>query len=117
MKKALRIGFVFIMCIIGTGTLFALTDTADHDVTVTVVEVAAIRCLNGVEITLDTVAPLTAGDPVTGESTDCHREGISGNCGLECPVLLAGYCDEEESMYDDPREEALTVGERNRSMT
>ena len=39
-------------------------------------------------------------DLETGETTDCHREGINGRCGLECPVLLAGYCDEEEDMYD-----------------
>lgn len=39
-------------------------------------------------------------DEETGESTDCHREGISGRCGLECPVLLAGYCEEEEAMYE-----------------
>ena len=39
-------------------------------------------------------------DSETGETTDCHREGINGRCGLKCPVLLAGYCEVEEVMYE-----------------
>ena len=30
----------------------------------------------------------------------CHSIGINGNCGLDCPVLLRGDCDEEDSMYE-----------------
>lgn len=28
--------------------------------------------------------------------SDCYVVGINGNCGLECPVLLAGDCDDDE---------------------
>ena len=42
-----------------------------------------------------------AWDIETGETYDCHREGISGNCGLNCRVLLAGECDSEDKMMED----------------
>ena len=25
--------------------------------------------------------------------TECEREGINGNCGLDCPVYLEGGCE------------------------
>ena len=40
-------------------------------------------------------------DVKTGETTDCHREGIHDRCGLDCPVLLAGECDNEDEMMED----------------
>ena len=53
-----------------------------------------------------------------GETTDCHREGIHGRCGLACPVLLAGYCEVEEVMYeegspDDNAETTVQTAEDN----
>ena len=35
-------------------------------------------------------------DVKTGETTNCFREEINGNCGLNCPVLRAGECETEE---------------------
>jgi len=35
------------------------------------------------------------------EGHTCHSIGISGNCGLDCPVLLRGDCESEDEMYDD----------------
>ena len=40
-------------------------------------------------------------DMETGETYDCHREGINGHCGLNCRVLLAGECDSEDEMMED----------------
>ena len=31
---------------------------------------------------------------------DCHRVGISGGCGGDCPVLLCGDCDIEDEMLE-----------------
>jgi len=31
--------------------------------------------------------------------TDCHHEGIGGNCGVNCRVFMAGNC---KHIYDDP---------------
>ena len=30
--------------------------------------------------------------------TDCEREGINGNCGLDCKVYLRGGCVDAEDM-------------------
>ena len=35
------------------------------------------------------------------DGVDCHRVGISGWCGLKCPVLIRGECDVQEEMLDD----------------
>ena len=32
---------------------------------------------------------------------DCYLVGISGYCGLDCPVLLAGNCETEDEMLDE----------------
>ena len=32
--------------------------------------------------------------------TDCELVGISGYCGLNCPVLLAGECEVEDEMLE-----------------
>jgi len=39
----------------------------------------------------------------------CHGVGISGGCGLDCPVLLRGDCDVEDEMYEqsDPKQDNL----------
>ena len=34
-------------------------------------------------------------------SCKCHRNGISGNCGLLCEVFLAGYCEEADELILD----------------
>ena len=33
--------------------------------------------------------------------TNCELVGISGDCGLDCPVLLAGECECEEEMLEE----------------
>ncbi len=33
--------------------------------------------------------------------SNCYLVGISGECGLDCPVLLAGECETEDEMYAD----------------
>ena len=67
MRKALRIVFVLIFCFVGLSSLFAATDTANHDVTINIIEVVLIDVNAGL-VTLTTVAPGTGGAPVTGES-------------------------------------------------
>ena len=32
---------------------------------------------------------------------DCMLVGISGDCGLDCPVLLAGNCETEAEMLEE----------------
>ena len=32
---------------------------------------------------------------------DCELMGISGYCGLDCPVLLAGDCEVEDEMLEE----------------
>lgn len=31
---------------------------------------------------------------------NCELVGISGGCGLDCPVLLAGHCEVEDEMLE-----------------
>lgn len=30
--------------------------------------------------------------------TECEHEGLSGNCGPECPVFLAGHCENADEI-------------------
>lgn len=39
------------------------------------------------------------------EGVDCHRVGISGGCGHECPVFLEGNCQSPEPTIDWLREQ------------
>jgi len=39
-------------------------------------------------------------DKWTPEDT-CHRIGISGHCGITCPVFLEGRCDEPDELIVD----------------
>ena len=32
--------------------------------------------------------------------TECEREGLSGNCGPDCPVFIAGDCGEEKTVEE-----------------
>jgi hypothetical protein len=52
------------------GFAFAQTDTAAHNVIMNVVAVAALDLNSTADITLNTVAPVNAGDPPTGETNN-----------------------------------------------
>ncbi len=48
--------------------------------------------------------------------SNCELVGISGYCGLDCPVLLAGECETEDEMlelilYDTLEDKALALVE------
>ncbi len=32
--------------------------------------------------------------------SNCYLVGIAGDCGLDCPVLLAGECESEDEMLE-----------------
>ena len=57
-----------IILVFAAATTFALTDTATHDVEITVAEVALIGLNNTTLVTLNTVAPGSAGADPTGSS-------------------------------------------------
>lgn len=44
--------------------------------------------------------------------TECEREGINGNCGLECEVYLAGDCDCAADLIRGSTTEELKVYKR-----
>lgn len=44
-------------------------------------------------------------------AAECHRVGISGNCGLDCPVLIRGEC-ESEGMAEELELSKETDNER-----
>lgn len=64
--KILSAGIILLM--FASFAAFGLTDTANHDVTINVNEVASVGLNNTTLITLSTVAPATAGDDPTGQS-------------------------------------------------
>lgn len=43
--------------------------------------------------------------------SNCMVAGINGWCGMSCPVLCAGKCDEEEMIEAKRDELAAEVGE------
>jgi hypothetical protein len=61
---------VVLALLVVAGFAFAQTDTAAHNVIMNVVAVAALDLNSSVAITLNTVAPVNAGDPPTGETNN-----------------------------------------------
>jgi hypothetical protein len=64
-----RILVVLVMLAVA-GFAFAQTDSTAHNVIMNVVAVAAIDLNSTADITLNTVAPVNAGDPPTGETNN-----------------------------------------------
>ncbi len=65
-----RILVVLALLVVGVVGAFAQTDTAAHNVIMNVVAVAAIDLNSVADITLNTAAPVNAGDPPTGETNN-----------------------------------------------
>lgn len=36
--------------------------------------------------------------------TPCEQNGINGNCGMDCPALIDGDCENEEMLAEKAKE-------------
>ena len=63
---------ILVVLLVGGGLAFGLSDSVAHDVQINISEVVLVGLNNTGVITLATVAPVTAGDPVTA-TTDATK--------------------------------------------
>ena len=73
MTKKLTAVLIVLFLFGGSALLMAQTDTATHDIDVTIAAVALIGLDDATTISLTTVAPALAGDAVTGSSDSTKR--------------------------------------------
>ena len=72
MNKSIKFLMIISLCVLGLGPLFAATDNATHDITITINEVVKVDLDDATVVNLTTITPVVGGDPVLG-TTDATR--------------------------------------------